>query len=105
MEDHRSFPFARVAHLLLHNRRINELGLTSQRPVGRRQEQKVVSVAIALPGLKNRLLGRYSVPAVTIQEYDAAESMNDEIVDQVCKHIQISPRGRRQCPRKIEMMV
>src|SRR5579883_479299 len=56
VQDHRGLPFAGVGHPLLRDRGVRLVRLTTQEPVGRRQEQQVVALPIALAGLEDRLL-------------------------------------------------
>ena len=45
-------------------------GLAPQEPVGRRQQQQVVPLPVALAGLEDRLLRRHDVAPVAVQEHD-----------------------------------
>ncbi len=105
MQDHRGLPLAGVPHLLLRDRGIDLVGLTPQQPVGGRQQEQVVTLAIALAGLENSLLGRHDVASVAIQEHDAAKTVGDKVVDQVAENVEISSRRRRQGSGEVEMMV
>ena len=81
-------------------------GRAPQQPVGRREQATGRSrCAIALAGLENRLLSRYDIAAVTVQEHDAAKSMRDQVVDQVSQKVEICSRRRRQGSGEIEVMV
>ena len=105
VQDHRGLPLAGVSHPLLHDRGIDQVGLAPQEPVGRRQQQQVVALPIALAGLEDSLLRRHDVASVAVQEHDAAETVRDQVVDQVSEHVEISARRRRERPGEIEMMV
>ena len=105
MQDHRGLPLAGVAHLVLHDRGIDLVGLAPQEPVGRRQEEQVVALAVALAGLEDRLLRRHDVAAVAVQEHDPAEAVTDQVVDQVAQQVEISPRRGRERAGEIEVMV
>ena len=81
------------------------VGLAPQEPVGRRQQEQVVALAVALAGLEDRLLRRHDIASVAVQEHDAAETVRDEVVDQVAEKVEVGSRRRRERAGEIEMMV
>ena len=79
--------------------------LAAERPVGRKQQQQIFSLAVPLPHLKHRLLARHDVAAVAVDEHDPLEAMKDEVLHQVDQHVEIGPRSGRKRAGKIEVMV
>ena len=61
--------------------------------------------AVALAGLENSLLRRHDVASVAVQKHHPAETVDDQVVDQVSENVEISARRRREGSGEVEMMV
>ena len=90
-ENHRRFPFAGVAHVLLNEVFAALVGF-GEIPIRGEEEKQIVPIPILLAKLEDGLFGGDDVAAVTVQEEDAFESVAEEVFGEVFKEVQVKAR-------------
>src|ERR1051326_4447955 len=87
-QDHRSFPFVGVAHLMLPEARLDLPRLCPELPVGREQQQQIMPLPVPLTDLEHRLASRHVVATVAIDEDETPKAMPDKILHQAAKQVE-----------------
>ena len=99
-QDHGSFPFPGVPHLLLNQIVACFPWPLTAVPVSGEQEQQIVSLAITLPKFEDCLPPGNDVAAVAVQKDDTFESVREEILGECIQEIEIDSGGADIVPAK-----
>ncbi len=74
-------------------------------PVSGKQEEQIVSVPMLLAHLEQSLFAGNIIASVTVDEYQPAKPVLNEILQKAAQQIEIGSRRRRQRAGKIKVMI